>query len=77
MSDPRGGPADRSWRTSDFDFELPESAIAQHPVERGQSRLLVVGAAEDSDRHRSIGDLAEQIIDDRRAPIEEPQGIQQ
>ncbi len=44
------------WRTSDFDFDLPESAIAQRPAERGQSRLLVVGAPE-ADRHRSIGDL--------------------
>ena len=59
MSDPSGSPVDRGWRTSDFDFELPESAIAQHPVERGRSRLLVVGAAAASDRHRSIADLPE------------------
>jgi S-adenosylmethionine:tRNA ribosyltransferase-isomerase len=29
-------------RVSDFDFELPESQIAQEPRPRGQSRLLVV-----------------------------------
>ncbi len=62
MSDPGGGTANRAWRTSDFDFELPESAIAQRPVERGRSRLLVTGAPETSEagdggRHRSIGDL--------------------
>ncbi len=46
------------WRTSDFDFELPESAIAQRPAERGRSRLLVVGGTAEA-RHRSIGDLPE------------------
>ena len=29
-------------RVSDFDFDLPEHLIAQHPRERGKSRLLVV-----------------------------------
>ena len=29
-------------RVSDFDFDLPDRLIAQHPRERGQSRLLVV-----------------------------------
>ena len=29
-------------RVSDFDFELPDHLIAQHPRERGKSRLLVV-----------------------------------
>ena len=47
------------WRTSDFDFDLPESAIAQRPGERGQSRLLVVGAPRAADRHRSISELPE------------------
>jgi S-adenosylmethionine:tRNA ribosyltransferase-isomerase len=32
-----------SLRTSDFDFDLPDELIAQHPpAERGQSRLLVL-----------------------------------
>ncbi len=43
-------------RTADFDYELPPSAIAQRPAERGRSRLLVLDAAED-ERHRSIADL--------------------
>ena len=29
-------------RVSDFDFDLPDRLIAQHPRERGQSRMLVV-----------------------------------
>ena len=37
-------------RLSDFDYPLPRSAIAQHPLkERDQSRLLVV--------HRATGEL--------------------
>jgi len=51
---------------SDFDFELPESLIAQHPpLERGESRLLVLhrnGTIEhlmfaDLDRYLAPGDL--------------------
>jgi S-adenosylmethionine:tRNA ribosyltransferase-isomerase len=51
---------------SDFDFELPESLIAQHPpLERGESRLLVLhrtGTIEhrvfaDLDRYVAAGDL--------------------
>jgi S-adenosylmethionine:tRNA ribosyltransferase-isomerase len=38
-------------RTDDFDFELPEHLIAQHPpAQRGGSRLLHVGPAGMSDR---------------------------
>ncbi len=48
-----------SWRTSDFDYALPESQIAQRPVERGRSRLLVAAAPAGEARHRSIGDLPE------------------
>jgi S-adenosylmethionine:tRNA ribosyltransferase-isomerase len=44
--------------TRDFDFELPESAIAQEPAARGESRLLVLDA-EGAARHRQVGDLPE------------------
>jgi S-adenosylmethionine:tRNA ribosyltransferase-isomerase len=38
-------------RTADFDFQLPEHLIAQHPPERrGASRLLHVNGAELADR---------------------------
>jgi S-adenosylmethionine:tRNA ribosyltransferase-isomerase len=42
---------------SDFDFDLPESLIAQHPVPRGSARLLVVRRAEARWEERSIRDL--------------------
>ena len=35
--------AERRWKTSDFDFELPREQVAQHPSgQRGESRLLTV-----------------------------------
>lgn len=40
----------------DFDFELPEKAIAQHAAPRGESRLLVLDA-EGDERHRRVRDL--------------------
>ncbi len=43
-------------RTRDFDYELPESAIAQRPAERGSSRLLVTDAAGEA-RHRGVAEL--------------------
>ena len=41
----------RAWTPADFDFELPEDLIAQHPApERSASRLLDGTAATPSDR---------------------------
>lgn len=42
--------------TADFDYHLPESAIAQRPAERGGSRLLVIGGAGE-ERHRAVAEL--------------------
>jgi len=42
--------------TRDFDYPLPESAIAQHPAPRGTSRLLVLDR-QGEERHRRISDL--------------------
>jgi S-adenosylmethionine:tRNA ribosyltransferase-isomerase len=42
---------------SDFEFELPAELIAQEPVTRGTSRLLVLGRATGARRHCSIADL--------------------
>jgi len=52
---------DAPMLTEDFDFHLPDSAIAQHPAPRGQSRLLVVDA-EGSARHRVVADLPESLL---------------
>ncbi|MEM7051006.1 MAG: tRNA preQ1(34) S-adenosylmethionine ribosyltransferase-isomerase QueA [Acidobacteriota bacterium] len=48
--------------TDDFDFELPEAAIAQQPVARGSSRLLVVDEAARERRHRRVSDLADLLL---------------
>jgi S-adenosylmethionine:tRNA ribosyltransferase-isomerase len=42
---------------SEFDFELPESQIAQAPPERGTSRLLVLDRKAGTWRHQRVADL--------------------
>lgn len=42
---------------SDFDFELPAELIAQDPVPRGRSRLLVLDRATGRREHRCVADL--------------------
>lgn len=51
--------ADRAYTLADFDFELPESLIAQHPApERSASRLLDGRGAQPVDRvFRELPDL--------------------
>ncbi len=44
--------------TRDFDYELPESSIAQRPLPRGESRLMWLDAPSGS-RHRQVRDLPE------------------
>ena len=45
-------------RISDFDFHLPEEAIALRPAARGTAKLLVVRPGEGlEDRH--VGDLVD------------------
>ena len=44
-------------RTDDFDFELPQELIAQTPVSRGTSRMLVLDRDTGRREHREIGDL--------------------
>jgi S-adenosylmethionine:tRNA ribosyltransferase-isomerase len=43
-------------RTADFDYALHASAIAERPVARGSSRLLVLDA-EGAQRHRTVREL--------------------
>jgi S-adenosylmethionine:tRNA ribosyltransferase-isomerase len=42
--------------TAEFDYELPDAAIADRPAPRGESRLLVV-SREGPERHRRVRDL--------------------
>lgn len=49
-------------RTEDFDFELPEELIAQHPLEqRDHSRLLVLDKHSGSIAHRRFDDILEYL----------------
>jgi len=51
--------------TSDYDFDLPDELIAQHPVEpRDASRLMVVDRRAGTIEHRSFADLPE-LLDPR------------
>jgi S-adenosylmethionine:tRNA ribosyltransferase-isomerase len=51
-----------SLRTSDFDFDLPDELIAQRPpVERGQSRLLVLSRQTGAVEHSSFARLADRL----------------
>jgi len=49
-------------KVSDFDYDLPESLIAQHPLERRDaSRLLVLDGATGAIDHRKFTDLPEYL----------------
>jgi S-adenosylmethionine:tRNA ribosyltransferase-isomerase len=73
-------------KSSELDYDLPPELIAQHPAERrDESRLLVYDRALRSVRHRTFGDLPEEIaealvvVNDTRVvpariPIEHPRG---
>lgn len=52
-------------RTSDYDFDLPQSQIAQRPLERRDaSRLMVVNRESETIEHRRFSDIVE-LIDPR------------
>src|SRR5919202_1408539 len=49
-------------RIADFDFELPEGLIAQHPLERRDaSRMLVVNRAEQTWRDGSFAEFPSEL----------------
>src|ERR1700759_4079019 len=71
---------------SELDYELPPELIAQHPAERRDaSRLLVYERKTGTIRHRTFGELREElhgelvVVNDTRVvpariPIESPRG---
>ena len=49
-------------KLSEFDFELPEELIAQHPVEkRDTSRLMVVNRENGNIEHRHFYDILDYL----------------
>jgi S-adenosylmethionine:tRNA ribosyltransferase-isomerase len=48
---------DATVRTSDFDYRLPPDLIAQQPVARGRSKLLVLDRSGGGIGHHAFGDL--------------------
>lgn len=49
-------------RTDDFDFELPEELIAQHPIEvRDQSRMLVLDRKTGEIEHKNFFDVIDYL----------------
>lgn len=49
-------------KTDDFDFELPEELIAQHPIEkRDQSRMMVVSRKTGEISHQHFHDLVDYL----------------
>ncbi|MEM9561162.1 MAG: tRNA preQ1(34) S-adenosylmethionine ribosyltransferase-isomerase QueA [Actinomycetota bacterium] len=50
--------SENSAAVDDFDYDLPDEAIAQHPVEpRDSARLLVAGDGTTPVRHHTVADL--------------------
>ena len=49
-------------RTADFDYNLPQELIAQHPMEkRDTSRLMVLDRATESITHRHFYDILDYL----------------
>ncbi|MEP6755002.1 MAG: tRNA preQ1(34) S-adenosylmethionine ribosyltransferase-isomerase QueA [Chthonomonadales bacterium] len=47
--------------TSDYDYDLPEELIAQHPLPRGESRLLILHKSTGKIEHRMFPDILEYL----------------
>lgn len=56
-------PTTEQLRLADFDYDLPESLIAQQPVEqRDRSRLMVLKRGSDSIEHRIFSDIEKYLV---------------
>jgi len=51
-----------SMRTTLFDYHLPRELIAQTPISRGESRLMVLDRTSGAIRHRQFSDLLEYLV---------------
>jgi len=49
-------------KTADFDYELPPERIAQRPLERGRSRLLVLDRSTGKIEHQAFPRLGEHLV---------------
>ncbi|MBR2008965.1 MAG: S-adenosylmethionine:tRNA ribosyltransferase-isomerase, partial [Peptococcaceae bacterium] len=50
-------------RTEDFNFDLPEELIAQHPLEqRDHSRLLVLDKTSGNITHKRFDDILDYLV---------------
>ncbi len=47
---------------SEFDFDLPQSLIAQTPIARGASRLMILDRATGAVRHSTVAALSEELV---------------
>ncbi|CCW35990.1 S-adenosylmethionine--tRNA ribosyltransferase-isomerase [Chthonomonas calidirosea] len=52
-----------AMRTELFDYELPPHLIAQTPLPRGESRLLVLHRKEERIEHRKFSDLPDYLVE--------------
>ena len=53
----------KAMKLSEFKFDLPQSLIALHPAERGESRLMVVHRDSGEFEHKSFGDIVDYFDD--------------
>lgn len=71
-------------QTDLFDYDLPPERIAQVPLPRGESRLMVLNRAEQSITHRRFADILEYIgagdtlvVNDTRVSARRVQGVRE
>ncbi|MDR1445254.1 MAG: tRNA preQ1(34) S-adenosylmethionine ribosyltransferase-isomerase QueA [Treponema sp.] len=59
-------------KTGDFFFELPESLIAQEPLERGKDRLMLLERSSGKREHRLVADLPYLLGSEKKLLGEKP-----
>ena len=60
---------------SEFDFDLPDDLIAQHPIEpRDRARLMVIDRRQGCWEHRTFAELPELLASSRHPGTEQHAG---